>query len=363
MSLSRPEMKSAEQPILITGGCGFLGSNLAAELARRGRRVVIADNFSRAGAWENAEWLKKQEGGRIAVEVADVRDPAAICALASSAAAVMHLAAQVAVTTSLQKPAEDFEINLRGTVNVLEAVRRYNPHAPIIFASTNKVYGSLIEDQAAYRAGSRYIPRNKLLSEGVSEEAPLDFHSPYGCSKGAADQYVRDYGRVFGLRTVVLRMSCIYGPRQFGTEDQGWIAHFMLSAMHGVPITIYGDGYQVRDALYVEDAVNAWIAALDGIDLSGGRIFNLGGGAANAVSLWETLGVIGELLGHKPQVRCAPWRPGDQLWYVSGIGSISRTLGWAPRVSLRDGLCALKSWLSGRSASPPQPVLQLEEVQ
>jgi CDP-paratose 2-epimerase len=363
MTLSRLEGKSTEQPILITGGCGFLGSNLACELGRRGRRVIIADNFSRAGAWENAEWLKRQEGGRITVEVADVRDPEAICALASNAAAVMHLAAQVAVTTSLQKPAEDFEINLRGTLNVLEAVRRYNPRAPIIFASTNKVYGSLLEDTAAYRVGSRYIPRNRQLSEGVPEEAPLDFHSPYGCSKGAADQYVRDYGRVFGLRTVVLRMSCIYGPRQFGNEDQGWIAHFMLSAMRGLPITIYGDGYQVRDALYVEDAVNAWIAALDRIDLSGGRIFNLGGGTGNAVSLWETLAVIGELLGRKPQVCCAPWRPGDQLWYISGIDAISRTLDWTPRISLRDGLSALKSWLSSRFAEPVPSVLQLQEAQ
>ena len=355
MTVSRLERRHDDRPVLVTGGCGFLGCNIAAELAMRGRQVVAADNLSRAGARINAEWLRRRFGNLIEIAVADVRDPEAVDALVAASAAVLHLAGQVAVTTSLAKPIEDFEINARGTLNVLEAVRRLNPHAPVIFASTNKVYGRLLEDNAVHRVDGRYVPDAAHLAAGVSEDAPLDFHSPYGCSKGAADQYVRDYARVAGLRTVVLRMSCIYGPRQFGTEDQGWIAHFLLQAARGEPITIYGDGHQVRDALYVGDAVDAWIGAVDAIDRVGGQVFNLGGGPQSALSLRELLAWIADHHGARPDVRMDTWRPGDQPWYVSDTRKISHALGWAPRTTLDAGLRALDDWLAGAGigAAPP----------
>jgi CDP-paratose 2-epimerase len=338
------------EPVLVTGGCGFVGSNLAAALATRGHNVLVADNLSRAGATENAEWLSARHGKRIRIEVADVRDENRMRRLVADAAAVMHLAGQVAVTTSLRDPVEDFDVNVRGTLNVLEAVRRHNPDAPVIFASTNKVYGKLLEDEHVARSEGRYSPDDARLALGVAEDVPLDFYSPYGCSKGAADQYVRDYARVFDLRSVVLRMSCIYGPRQFGTEDQGWIAHFMLQALRNEPITIYGDGYQVRDVLFVDDAVNAWIGALERIDEVGGRIFNLGGGPSNSVSLRELLELIAQLRGRAPEVRFAAWRPGDQYWYVSDVRAIAHALDWRPRTTLRDGLRALQRWLDFRFA-------------
>jgi CDP-paratose 2-epimerase len=235
----------------------------------------------------------------------------------------------------------------------LESVRRLNPTAPILFASTNKVYGKLLTDENVRRDGQRYVPSEQALQAGVGENAPLDFYSPYGCSKGAADQYVRDYARVLGLRTVVLRMSCIYGPRQFGTEDQGWIAHFLIRAIQGDPITIYGDGYQVRDALYVDDAVSAWLRALERIDAVTGQVFNLGGGLSNAVSLLEMMDLIAELRGERPILEFANWRPGDQPWYVSDICAISAALGWTPKVRLRQGLDNLHRWLDQRFGAAP----------
>jgi CDP-paratose 2-epimerase len=266
------------RPILVTGGCGFIGCNLADRLAGRGNEVIVLDNLARAGVRENAQWLKSRHGERVNVVVADIREPISVIDAVREVSAVIHLAAQVAVTDSVADPVADFEINARGTLNVLEAVRLHNPSIPLLFASTNKVYGRLIDDTQIVRTGQRYQPASPALADGISENAPLDFYSPYGCSKGTADQYVRDYARVFGLQTVVMRMSCIYGPRQFGTEDQGWIAHFLLSALRGDRLTIYGDGYQVRDALHVADAANAWLAALDHIALVRGRTFNLGGG-------------------------------------------------------------------------------------
>src|SRR5579883_1844134 len=291
------------KPILITGGCGFIGCNLADRLAERGDRVLVLDNLARAGVRENAQWLKARHPDQVNIVVGDVREPISVIDAVRDASAVLHLAAQVAVTSSLDKPLDDFEINARGTLNVLEAVRLHAPETPVIFASTNKVYGRLVEDSEILRTGLRYAPVDPALARGVDEDAPLDLYSPYGCSKGTADQYVHDYARVFGLRTVVLRMSCIYGPRQFGTEDQGWIAHFMLQAVKEQPITIFGDGLQVRDALYVGDAAAAWIAALDRIDAVAGRIFNLGGGPANAVSLLELIDTIEQLRGHRPALR------------------------------------------------------------
>jgi CDP-paratose 2-epimerase len=245
-------------------------------------------------------------------------------------------------------PADDFEINARGTLNVLEAVRLHNPLAPVLFASTNKVYGRLIRDDQISRIDRRYQPVDPALASGISEAAPLDLYSPYGCSKGAADQYVHDYARVYGLRSAVLRMSCIYGPRQFGNEDQGWIAHFMLSALRGAPLTIYGDGCQVRDALYVADAVDAWLAVLDNIATTGGRIFNLGGGPSNAVSLLELIDLISRGSGAKVDFSFADWRPGDQPWYVTDVSALTAATGWQPKTPLAEGLRGLQGWLATR---------------
>src|SRR5436309_1534358 len=330
-----------ERPVLVTGGAGFVGCNIAAALARRGQNVTVFDSFARHGAHENAHWLKSQCGDRVEIQTADIRDSEAVNAAAARASAVIHLAAQVAVTTSLDHPRDDFEINARGTLNVLEAVRVQNPDAPVLFASTNKVYGRLLGNSSVVRCGDRYVPAERHFCAGVAEDMQLDFHSPYGCSKGAADQYVRDYARVFGLRTAVLRMSCIYGPRQFGTEDQGWIAHFLLQALQGRPIIIYGDGLQVRDALHVSDAVAAWIEALERIDEINGNVFNLGGGPQNSVSLIELLDLIAELRGSMPAVRFAPWRPGDQPWYVSNIAAICEALDWEPGINLQAALLTL----------------------
>jgi CDP-paratose 2-epimerase len=233
-------------------------------------------------------------------------------------------------------------------VDLLESLRRHNRTIPLLFASTNKVYGKLLDGESVACEGQRYVLSDQRLKGGVAENALLDFYSPYGCSKGAADQYVRDYARVLGLRTVVLRMSCIYGPRQFGTEDQGWIAHFLIRAIRGEPITIYGDGFQVRDALFIDDAVTAWLTALERIDDVSGQIFNLGGGLSNAVSLLEMMELIAVLRGERPAIAFAPWRPGDQPWYVSDISKISKALGWAPKTALREGLHMLEDWLNER---------------
>src|SRR4051812_9423059 len=336
------------RPILITGGCGFIGCNLADALAMRGDKVVVFDNLSRAGVRENAQWLKLRHGELVSIVTGDIRDPISVIEAVRGAGAVLHLAAQVAVTGSLQDPADDFEINARGTLNVLEAIRIHNHAAPMIFASTNKVYGRLVQDSGMKQIGRRHVPVDLRLAAGVGEDAPLDFYSPYGCSKGAADQYVRDYARVYGMNTAVLRMSCIYGPRQFGTEDQGWLAHFMLRSILGEPLTIFGDGLQVRDALHVSDAAAAWIAVLENIGSVRGRVFNLGGGAENAISLLELIAQIAAMRGAAPSLSFDQWRPGDQPWYVSRCEALNSAGGWKPRIPLRQGLQSLLGWLEGR---------------
>jgi len=345
------------KPVLVTGGCGFIGCNIADRLAARGDHVTVVDNLARSGVRENAQWLKSRHGDRINIVVADIRDPIPVIDTVREAGAVVHLAAQVAVTDSVADPVADFEINARGTLNILEAVRLHNAAAPVLFASTNKVYGRLIDDTQIVREDRRYRPASALLAEGISENAPLDFYSPYGCSKGTADQYVRDYARVFGLQTVVMRMSCIYGPRQFGTEDQGWIAHFLLSALRGEPLTIYGDGLQVRDALHIADAADAWLAALDHIALVRGRVFNLGGGPSNAVSLLELIDILRKLTGSELAYSFADWRPGDQPWYVTDTRALFTALGWQPRVRLQEGLGSLHEWLSSRFGAPRREAL------
>ena len=340
------------RPVLITGGCGFIGSNLADRLAGVGSSVLILDNLARAGVRENAQWLKSRHGERIRIAISDIRDPIPVIDAVREACAVLHLAAQVAVTSSVDNPLDDFEINARGTLNVLEAIRLHNPDAPLLLASTNKVYGRLIDETELQRVDLRYIPTDPGLAAGVSASAPLDFYSPYGCSKGAADQYVRDYSRVFGLRTAVMRMSCVYGPRQFGNEDQGWIAHFMRAALSREPLTVYGNGYQVRDALFVSDAVDAWIGVLRAIEVTRGNTFNLGGGLANSVSLLELIALIARLTGHDVSYDFADWRPGDQPWYVTDTRPLSSAVGWHPKVSLEDGLILLQDWLRTRIGLP-----------
>ncbi|HYG61797.1 MAG TPA: SDR family NAD(P)-dependent oxidoreductase [Thermoanaerobaculia bacterium] len=334
-----------EKVVLVTGGSGFIGTNLADRLASSGRRVRLLDNLSRRGVEENLRWLKKTHGDRISIEVADVRDPFAVRRAMAGVETVFHFAAQVAVTTSLLDPVHDFEVNARGTLNVLEAARAQEEPPRVLFTSTNKVYGGM-EDVALRLEGRRYEPCSPAVrAQGFSEARPLDFHSPYGASKGAADQYVADYARSYGLRTVVFRMSCIYGPHQFGNEDQGWVAHFLIRAMEDQPITLYGDGMQVRDVLYVDDLVRAFLLAERNIEALSGQAFNMGGGPANTVSLLELIDLIHELQGRRPEVFFEDWRTGDQRYYVSDIRKFEAATGWSPLVSARQGLGNLYNWL------------------
>ncbi len=332
-------------PILITGGSGFIGSNLADSYLADGHDVIILDNISRPGVDQNLHWLTERHKDRVHPFLADIRDMHAIQPALSDAKAVFHLAAQTAVTTSLEQPFDDFEVNARGTLNILEGVRRAGRNAPVIFASTNKVYGAL-GDLEMIELEDRYVPLSKSVHRhGISEARPLEFCTPYGCSKGVADQYVLDYAKTFGVQSAVLRMSCVYGPRQFGTEDQGWVAHFLIRALAGEEITIFGDGKQVRDVLHVHDAVSAYRGAAENIGRVSGKAFNLGGGPANAVSLQMVLHEIGSITGQEPQVRREPWRPGDQHYFVSDTRLLQKELRWQSEITWREGIRDLAQWL------------------
>ncbi len=334
------------RPVLVTGGAGFIGCNLADRLAGEGHHVLVFDSLARPGVAENLDWLRRRHPRRISATVADIRDAEAVALAARDAAAVFHLAGQVAVTTSLDDPLADFDINVRGTLMLLDALRRRPDPAPLIFASTNKVYGDL-GDIALTLADGAWGPADPgLRARGVDERRPLSFHTPYGCSKGAADQYVLDWARSFGVPTSVLRMSCIYGPHQRGTEDQGWVAHFLLRAMAGEPITLFGDGRQVRDVLYVGDAVEAYIQAWRRIGTVSGRAFNLGGGPANAVSLLTLLDQVSSLLNRELDLRREDWRPGDQRWFVADTGAARSALGLPEPLGWRAGLARLHAWAS-----------------
>ncbi len=334
------------KPVLVTGGAGFIGSNVADRLAREGHDVLVYDALARPGVETNLAWLKKRHPQRISSVVADIRDEQAVADAAGEAAAIFHFAAQVAVTTSLVEPREDFDIHVRGTLHLLDALRRRNEPVPLLFASTNKVYGDLA-DVALEATNDAYLPRDAAVrASGISEDRALDFHTPYGCSKGAADQYVLDYARSFGVPTAVMRMSCIYGPRQMGTEDQGWVAHFLIRALQGEPISIYGDGRQVRDILDISDAVDAYLAAWRRIKAVQGRAFNLGGGAGNAVSLRQLLRYIEDLLGRPIDLAFSDWRAGDQRYYVSNTRRAALELGLRPPVPWRTGVAALARWLA-----------------
>lgn len=343
---------NAGKYVLITGGSGFVGVNLADRLLTEGKHVLVFDNLSRAGVEQNLSWLQEKHHQRLQVVIADVRDRAAVTEAVKGASQVFHFAAQVAVTSSLVDPFHDFEVNALGTLNLLEAIRNLIHQPPVVFASTNKVYGDL-DDLGIVMNGTRYHPENTFFRQhGISEKRNLDFHSPYGCTKGVADQYMLDYARTFGLKTVVFRMSCIYGPHQFGTEDQGWVAHFLIQALKDKPITLYGDGKQVRDILFVEDLVDAYLLAMENIHHLSGNAFNMGGGVHNTVSLIELCDLIGELRGKKPIVEFDDWRPSDQKYYVSDFGKFNAATGWNPRVGTMEGVQRLCNWLQENAVMP-----------
>jgi CDP-paratose 2-epimerase len=333
----------------ITGGAGFIGCNLATRCLGQGNDVTIYDNLSRPRTEHNLEWLRSnaQFGAAPLTFVrGDIRDYEGLRQAMNTAQPdlVVHLASQVAVTTSVKNPREDFEINALGSFNVLEAARSQSTPPAVIYASTNKVYGGM-EDTVVVQEATRY--RYRDLAKGVSEHQPLDFHSPYGCSKGAGDQYVRDYARIYGMRTVVFRQSCIYGERQFGVEDQGWVAHFVIAAAMNRPISIYGDGKQVRDLLYVQDLINAYEAAWSHLDIASGQVFNVGGGMDNTLSIWSEFGpLLDQLAGRQIKVQYGDWRPGDQPVFVSDNSKAKQVLGWEPRMSVRDGVRRLWDWVN-----------------
>jgi CDP-paratose 2-epimerase len=343
--------KKSGRPVLVVGGAGFIGTNLASRLLTQGRKVRVLDSLARDGVETNLQWLRDTYGSQVEFLKGDIRDRSIVREAIDGVEQVFHFAAQVAVTTSLDDPIDDFERNALGTLHVLEEIRRQPNPPSLVFTSTNKVYGGLEDVPLALR-GNRYEPKDPLIRmRGIGEDRPLDFHSPYGCSKGCADQYVIDYSRTFGLKTVVFRMSCIYGPHQFGTEDQGWVAHFLIQAMKGRPITLYGDGKQVRDILFVEDLVDAFLLAQQNMAALKGTAFNIGGGPENTISLLELLDMILDLEGMRPDVAFSDWRTGDQRYYVSDVAKFSLATGWSPTYSARKGVAALHAWLAGVSGN------------
>ncbi|MCU1675095.1 MAG: NAD-dependent epimerase/dehydratase [Frankiales bacterium] len=330
---------------LVTGGAGFIGTNMADRLLSQGERVVVLDDLSRIGVENNLSWLRATHPDRLQVEVGDVQDAAVVRRALQGVDQVFHFAAQVAVTTSVTDPVADYGVNLGGTVTLLEELRRLDDAPPLLFTSTNKVYGKCKGIEVVER-GDRYEPSDEAVrTYGIGEDQPLQFASPYGCSKGGADQYVLDYADTYGMPTVVFRMSCIYGPHQCGNEDQGWVAHFLMQALDGNPITLYGDGRQVRDVLFVDDLLDAMQTAMDRVDELSGSAFNMGGGPDSTVSLLQLLDMIGDL-GARPDVEFGPWRVGDQRYYVSDTRRFSDATGWAPKIAPEQGVALLHEWLT-----------------
>ena len=335
------------QRLLITGGAGFIGINAAYYFSAQGWQVTIADNFSRRGSEHNALEFLKASGVAVSILKIDLcSDMVALAQAVAAHDAVLHLAAQVAVTTSVTDPATDFMINALGTFNVLEAIRLSPNQPPIIYSSTNKVYGGL-EHRTALEVETRYqFAEPNCQQFGIAETEPMDFHSPYGCSKGAADQYVRDYARIYGLKTLVFRQSCIYGPHQFGIEDQGWVAWFMIAASQQRPVTIYGTGKQVRDLLFVGDLVRLYEKGFQGMNTVSGNVYNVGGGPNNTLSLYELLPEIEKFSGQPLAISYAPMRSGDQPIFVADIRKVKQDLGWEPTTSVAEGLVQLWQWVN-----------------
>ena len=336
-------MDKSSLRVLVTGGAGFIGSNLVDHFLQKGYQVTAYDNLSRRGARKNAAWLKEKHGREFKLITEDIRDYSVLLKAMDNQDLVYHLAAQVAVTTSIENPRKDFEINALGSLNVLEAVRETGGNPIVLYGSTNKVYGEMT-DLRITEGPTRY--QYEDIVDGIPESRSLDFYSPYGCSKGIGDEYFIDYARIYGLKTVVFRQSCIYGTRQFGNEDQGWIAHFVISAALGRPITIYGDGKQVRDALYVSDLIRAFEMAADHITVTSGQAFNMGGGHENTISLVELINFLEGKTKRKIEHSFQNWRPGDQKVYVSNISKAKKDFGWSPRISVEDGIDRLFDWVS-----------------
>lgn len=331
--------------ILITGGAGFIGSNLAYSLLSRGDLVTIYDNLSRKMVKNNLRWLKENTGqGKLEVIIDDVRKKDSLCKAIKGKDVIFHLAAQTAVTHSINNPLDDFETNTIGTINLLEGIRQYNPHAIALYTSTNKVYGSM-ESLKYKETKNKFIIQNKNFKNGINESFPLDFHLPYACSKGAADQYFYDYGRIYDLKTVVFRQSCIYGKRQFGDEDQGWVMHFLKNIILGEEISIYGNGKQVRDILYIDDLIDAYLLAVDKIDFIKGSIFNIGGGSKNKVSLIELIKIIEKKFKKKANYSFQTWRQGDQKIFFCDNQKIYKELGWKAKIEIDEGLDKLHEWV------------------
>ena len=328
--------------ILITGGCGFIGTNAASHYLKLGYKVISFDNLSRPGARQNLAWLKKQKGGLIFVK-GDIRDYKKVMETFKKYRPdkVLHLAAQVTMVTSLLNPREDFEINALGSFNVLEAMRNTKSKAAALYSSTNKVMGELLHIPVVEKK-KRYDYRD---IKGVDENFPLDFHGPYGCSKGSGDQYFIDYARIFGLNTVVFRQSGIYGPHQFGIEEQGWLAWFCNALLFNKPVTIFGNGKQVRDVLYVDDLIRAYDAALRNIKKTRGKAYNVGGGPKFSLSIWELFDILQKLDNKKFNYSFGPWRAGDQKVYISNIGRAKRDFNWSPTVSPKEGIEKLYAWI------------------
>jgi CDP-paratose 2-epimerase len=344
------KVRSANHAV-VTGGAGFIGTNVTSRLVEDGSHVVVVDDLSRPGVERNLRWLLQTYGGRVTFERADIRDRETLRRVLPGARTVIHLAAQVAVTTSLDEPLDDFGVNAHGTLTLLEELRRLEEPPFLLFTSTNKVYGSLPDLPLELAGSNRWLPVDPALrAHGLSERQPLDFCTPYGCSKGAADQYVLDYAKSYGLPAVVFRMSCIYGPHQHGTEDQGWVAHFAIKGSRGERITLYGDGAQVRDILFVDDLVDAMMLARENLDRTAGRAFNMGGGAENAVSLLEVLDLLAEINGEPTALSFEAERAGDQRYYVADSTRFRAATGWSPTVGVREGVERLAAWLAEEHA-------------
>lgn len=335
--------------MLVTGAAGFIGANACSRFDEAGFDVVGVDDLSRRGSEVNAGWLRDHTG--VELHRTDVRDRAAMREIVTSVdpAAVLHLAGQVAVTTSVERPAEDFSVNAEGTLRLLEVLRRSGTDAHLVFASTNKVYGDLGETEIVERE-DRYDFADR--PEGIGEDQPLSFHTPYGCSKGAADQYVLDYARTYGLRTTCLRQSCIYGPRQMGVEDQGWVAWFARAALEGAPITVFGDGKQVRDLLYVDDLVELFETILERPEATAGRAYNVGGGRPFTRSVLEVLGYLDGIVDRELDVSFDDWRPSDQRVFYCDNTKLRDEVGWRPSTPPREGIGRLVAWIESAESLP-----------
>jgi len=332
---------------LITGGAGFVGSNLADYFLKKGHEVIVFDNFMRNGVDKNVKWLEETHKKGLSVVKDDVRDFNALENVCEDVDVIFHTAAQVAVTTSVNNPREDFEINALGTFNVLEAARNSNTNPIIIYTSTNKVYGNNVNKIPLVEKETRYEFTDSNFKKGISEDFPADAneHTPYGCSKYTGDIYMRDFHDIFGLRTVTFRMSCIYGLHQYGNEDQGWVAHFVISSVLKKPLVLYGNGKQVRDVLFIDDLVKAFELAIENINKTKGKAYNIGGGSENTISLLELLDML-KKFGLKPEYSFDDWRTADQKVYISDIRKAGE-FGWKPQISPKEGVTKLFQWVNG----------------